>query len=71
MSERQFLLLNCFTRIVAYGVEGRRWRTEPLCSDQLKVVTVKGDVIECTGWDAPTGDEISLDIDLDSGRLKG
>jgi len=68
LSERQLLLLNCYTRIVAYGAEGQRWRTESLCSDQLKVVSVKGDVVECMGWDAATGDKISVHVDLLSGR---
>jgi hypothetical protein len=68
VSEPPLLLLSSFARIVAYGVEGQRWRTEHLCSDELKVVAVKGDVIECTGLDAPTGGEISLGVDLISGR---
>ncbi len=66
--ERQLLLLNCYTRIVAYGEGGQRWRTGSLCSDKLKVVAVKGDVVDCTGWDASTGNDISLHIDLLSGR---
>jgi hypothetical protein len=70
VSERQLLLLNSFDRIVAYGEEGQRWRTESLCSDQLQVVAVRRDVIECTGWDAPNGEGISLCVDLLSGKRK-
>jgi len=67
VSERQLLLFNSFDRIVAYGEKGQRWRTDSLC-DQLKVVAVKGGGIECTGWDAASGDEVSFRVDLTSGR---
>ena len=70
LSKPEFLLLNSFDRIVAYSEEGQRWSSESLCSDQLELVAVKGDTIECTGWDAPTGDEISLRVDLFSGNRK-
>ena len=70
VNEPQLLLLNCFTRIVAYGNEGKRWMTDSLCSDELKVVAVKGDMVECTGWDAATGDEILLRLDLASGKWR-
>jgi hypothetical protein len=69
VSKPQLLLLNSFDRIVAYSEEGQRWRSESLC-DELKVVAVKGDAIECTGWDAPTGEDIRLRIDLASGKRK-
>jgi hypothetical protein len=68
VSKRHLLLLNSFDRIVAYGEEGQRWRSESLSSDELKVVSIEGDVIECTGWDAPTGEEIPLRVDLLSGK---
>ena len=70
VSERQLLLLNSFDRIIAYGEEGQRWKTKSLCSDQLKVVAVNSHIVECTGWDAATGDEILLRVDLVSGKPK-
>ncbi len=68
--ELQLLIANDFTRIVAYGPDGLKWRTGSLCSDQLKIVGVNGRFIECTGWDAATNDEIVLSVDTLSGKLK-
>jgi hypothetical protein len=63
------LVLSCFTRITAYGREGRRWTTERLCSDQLSIVGIKGRWIDCSGWDASSGQEVFFGVDISSGKL--
>ncbi len=69
--EARLLILNDFTRIAAYGNErnGPLWETTSLCSDELKIVGVKGGIIECTGWDAATNDRVVVNVDVFSGRV--
>jgi hypothetical protein len=69
ISDSGLLVLSCFTRVTAYGREGRRWTTERLCSDQLKIVGIKGRWIDCSGWDAASGQEVPLRLDISSGKL--
>lgn len=69
ISDPRLMVLSCFTRLIAYGREGRKWVTERLCSDQLKIRGISGGGIECSGWDAPTGQEISVRVDIATGRL--
>ncbi len=66
--EQQLLLANDFTRIVAYGTAGLKWRTRNLCSDQLKIVGVNGRFVDCTGWDAAKNDDIAFRVDMLSGE---
>jgi hypothetical protein len=66
----EFLVLSCFTRITAYDRTGRKWTTERLCSDDLKIVGVKGTFIECVGWNASSGQDVSLRVDVSSGKLE-
>lgn len=68
--EQQLLLLNDFNRIAAYGIDGLSWRSDVLCSDQLKIVRVGERFIECSGWDAASDDEIVLRVDSLTGELK-
>ncbi len=67
--EYQLLLLNNFTRMIAFGAEGLRWLTRPLCSDQLKILRVKDGFAECTGWDAPTGDDLTFQVSVSTGTV--
>jgi hypothetical protein len=68
--DQEILLLSCFTRVVSYGKEGQKWITSPLCSDALRVVEIKGGIIACTGWDAPTDNEVFFNLDIRSGRKR-
>ena len=70
VSNPRLLILGSFTQITAYGREGQEWTTERLCSDQLKIVGINGGWIECSGWDAPTAREVSLRVDISSGKLQ-
>ena len=70
VSDPELLVLGSFTRIAAYDRVGRKWTTEHLCSDDLKIVGVKGMWIECLGWDAPRGQDVSLRVDVSSGKLE-
>ncbi len=64
------VLLNDFTRIVAFGEKGQIWRSESLCSDELQIKGLDAETIHCAGWDAPTGDRISFRVQLETGKLK-
>ena len=70
VSDPELLVLSSFTRIAAYDRDGRKWTTEHLCSDDLKIVGVNGMWIECLGWDAPRGQHVSLRVDVSSGKLE-
>jgi hypothetical protein len=70
LTEPQLLLLNSFTRIVAYDSTGLKWRTESLCSDGLNLLGANGNVLECTGWDAATDQEIMRHVDIFSGKVR-
>jgi hypothetical protein len=69
-AERKCVLLNDFTRIVGYGEKGEMWRSDALCSDELRIDRVGLDSIWCTGWDAPSGERISFQVDLETGKRK-
>jgi hypothetical protein len=68
ISEHQLLLINNFTRMIAFGVNGIRWETQRLCSDELRIASVESGVIKCEGWDAPTDSSVSLSVDVVSGE---
>jgi hypothetical protein len=42
-----------------------------LCSDELKIGGVNGEWIECSGWDAASSQEVSLRVNIYSGKLAG
>jgi hypothetical protein len=66
--DRQLLVLNDFTRLLAYGVGGSRWRAEGQCSDQLKIIRADSERITYTGWDAASDEEVTGHIDTKSGE---
>jgi hypothetical protein len=70
ISDPGLLVLGSFTQITAYDLDGRKWTTERLCSDELKIVGVNGGWIECLGWDAPSGRDVSLRVEVSSGKLE-
>lgn len=69
VSDCQLLLANSFTRVIAYDAEGQKWRTESLFSDQLRIKGVTKNFVECTGWDAPSDEEVVRRVDIVTGNL--
>ena len=68
VKDPELLVLSCFTRITAYGREGRKWTTDRLCSDQLHLMGSEGKWIKCVGWDASTSREVLRRVDSSSGQ---
>jgi hypothetical protein len=64
------MVLSGFTRMLAYDTSGFMWRSEPLCSDQLEVISVDRSTIKFRGWDAPTSQTLVRQVDTSSGELK-
>jgi hypothetical protein len=66
--EQDILLLSSFTKVAAYNARGRAWVSEHLSSDGLRMEGLENGRLNCKGWDASEDREISLQVDLLSGR---
>jgi hypothetical protein len=68
--DENLILLSDFTRIVAYDADGFRWRSERLCSDQLRITGRRNRFIECMGWDAAQNSDVRVRVNLLTGKVK-
>ena len=50
------LFVEDWTRLIAYGAEGRKWQSERLADDDLRILDVDGDLIRCVGYFGSGGD---------------
>jgi len=66
--KHNILVFADFSKLVAYGPSGLRWKTSLLCPDSLKIVSVDCDSIGGTGYDpgSDTG-TANFVVDLDTG----
>jgi hypothetical protein len=60
-----------YTRLVAYGEAGLRWRTKRLTWDDLKITEVQDEFITGEGWDAPANSSVSFRVSLATGEHEG
>jgi hypothetical protein len=70
LQEERLLVFSDFTRLAAYGSKGLAWRSPRVCWDGLKILSVKHETIEGTGYD-PTNaiaHESRFVVDLKTGR---
>lgn len=51
LADQNMVLFADFTRIVAYGVNGRIWRSERLCWDDLRILSIDGGRVNGSGFD--------------------
>lgn len=69
--EQQLLLFSSFHTLVAYGPEGRRWKTGRLTSEGLRLGEVRDGRLQGWGWDMRTDRELEFSIDLETGQHQG
>jgi hypothetical protein len=68
--DHQLLILADFTRLAAYGRDGRAWVSPRLCWDGLKILRSTSDTIEGVGYDptnSPSRESIFA-VDIRTGR---
>lgn len=65
------LVLYDFTRLVAFGAKGVKWRTPRLSWDGLRDVSFNGEKIVGTAWDSPGNRWVSFAIDPLNGSFVG
>ena len=70
VANRELLLLSSFTKIQAYGPNGKIWTSERLASDQLRITAADGERIKCTGWNAAENSDFIFEVDLLSGLAR-
>lgn len=66
-TERRLLILHDFSRVVAYGTQGLRWKTADLGCDGMQARLASANELELRGWCA--GQEKIIRVDLESGAL--
>ena len=71
LADQNMVLLADFTRIVAHGVNGLMWRSDRLCWDDLKILSVEGGRIIGSGYDPTnsTNPEGRFELDLSTGKV--
>ncbi len=65
------LIFSSFHTLVAYGVEGKRWKTQKLTSEGLRLGEVIDGKLHGWGWDMRTDREIPFVVDLETGEHVG
>ncbi|GAC1648537.1 MAG: hypothetical protein NVS9B15_07330 [Acidobacteriaceae bacterium] len=65
------LLLADHRTITAITQTGIAWRSEPLSSEGLTHLTIEGDHLRGTGWDALSDTDTPFALDLHTGLLSG
>jgi hypothetical protein len=69
--EEGLLLFAGFHTLTAYGVEGRRWKTQRLTAEGLRLGNVYASQLQGWGWDMRTDREIEFRVDLSNGEHEG
>jgi len=69
IASARILLFSDFTKLVAYDVRGKLWRTQDICWDKLKIQEITNERITGTGWNAPKSREMSFEVDLKTGNI--
>lgn len=64
----QLIVFWNFIQIVALGERGLRWKSEKLCSDDLKIEEVTTRSIKGKGWSAPKRAFVEFELDLATGK---
>lgn len=60
-----------FTKVIAFGREGKLWTTHRLSWDGLELSGVEDERLIGTGWDAPGQKRVSFSVDLKTGDHEG
>jgi hypothetical protein len=71
LPDHGLLLFAGFHTLVAYGVDGIRWKTQRLTSEGLRLGDIRDGHLQGWGWDMRTDREIEFRVDLATGRHEG
>ncbi|HEX4007485.1 MAG TPA: hypothetical protein VHX60_15015 [Acidobacteriaceae bacterium] len=71
LAAHKLLLFAGNSALLAWGREGRAWRTERLSSEGLRIETIDGGELRGFGWDLMTDREVPFTIDLRTGQRIG
>jgi hypothetical protein len=69
--EAGLLVFASFHTLVAYGKEGKRWKTQKLTSEGVRLGDVVNGALHGWGWDMRTDRELPFVIDLATGEHSG
>lgn len=67
----QVMVFMDFTRLAAYGPQGRRWLTEDLSWDGLEITEVTTNCIRGLAWDSPANRKVEFCVDVMTGASTG
>jgi hypothetical protein len=65
------LLMHDFSRVRAYGRNGRAWSTPAISWDGIQLLEVTARAVHGTAWDSPNNKHVSFVIDLATGAQQG
>ena len=65
------MLFSSFHTILAYDIGGKRWKTQRLTSEGLRLGEMHGGRLQGWGWDMRTDRELEFSVDLKTGRHTG
>jgi hypothetical protein len=69
--EQGLLLFAGFHSLLAYGREGKRWKTQRLTSEGLRLGEVRDGRLQGWGWEMRTDREVEFSVDLATGEHEG
>ena len=68
LPEHGLLLFASFHTLLAYGVDGKAWKTSRLTSEGLRLEGVRDGRLHGWGWDMKTDREFRFSVDLQTGE---
>lgn len=71
VADAGLLIFASFHTLAAYGSEGKRWKTQKLTSEGLRLGEVADGKLHGWGWDMRTDREIPFAVDLATGEHTG
>ena len=69
--QHDVLIFKDYTRLVAYGSEGVRWRTERLAYDDFDVVDVTDLYLHCELWSLRSEKKVGFTVEIVTGKVHG
>jgi len=71
LPEAGLLVFADFHTLTAYGAEGKRWKTQRLTSEGLRLGRIDAGRLQGWGWEMLTDREVEFSVDLSTGAHEG
>ena len=71
LPEHGLLLFAGFHSLLAWGRDGKAWRTGRLSWEGLRITGVEGNTLVGFGWEVKTDQELEFEVDLTTGQHRG